>query len=245
MDVEAGIRLAPDALLVLVTPARQFPLGMPLDLSRRLALLEWSQATGALILEDDYDSELRFRGRPLPSLLSLNPDANVLLLGGFSKLTFQGLRLSYIVARRELAARVRDDRARCREVSPVAAQSALATFMETGAFSSHLRRLRRVVLARGNALSAAIQSELGDRVRIWQQEVGMHVTAELTADTRKTCSDRELAMQAARLGISLSPLSMYSLGRGNRHGFVLGYAAWNNEVLVDRVRSLARLFRRE
>src|SRR5262249_46430592 len=97
LDVAAGRRLAPHARFALVTPSRQFPSGVPLSLTRPMSLIDWAHTSGAIVIADDYDSELRFSGRPVASLSSLDTHEAVLSIGSFSKVTFPGLRLGYIV----------------------------------------------------------------------------------------------------------------------------------------------------
>ena len=130
--VAEGERLAPEAGLALVTPTRQFPLGMPLTLSRRLSLLAWARRSGALLIDDDYDGEVRFSGRPLQSLGGLDPAARVLMLGSFSKLTFSGLRLGYAAGPPDIIADLVERRRDCYTLVPTTAQAALAEFIATG-----------------------------------------------------------------------------------------------------------------
>ena len=110
LNVESGIAMAPRARLALVTPARQFPLGMALSLPRRIELLNWALGGGSIVIEDDYDSEIRFAGRPLPSLSALAPDGPILSSGSLSKVTFPGLRLGYVVGPAALIGRLTETR---------------------------------------------------------------------------------------------------------------------------------------
>ncbi|WP_436053821.1 aminotransferase class I/II-fold pyridoxal phosphate-dependent enzyme [Phenylobacterium sp. LjRoot225] len=112
LDVAAGRRLAPRARFALVTPSRQFPSGAALSLSRRVALIDWAHENDAVIIADDYDSELRFAGRPMAALSSLDSSEAVLSIGSFSKITFPGLRLGYVVGPRSLIAQLVKARAR-------------------------------------------------------------------------------------------------------------------------------------
>ncbi|HEU4531095.1 MAG TPA: PLP-dependent aminotransferase family protein, partial [Steroidobacteraceae bacterium] len=176
IDVGAGRALAPAARLAIVTPSRQYPLGVALSLPRRLALLAWARQAGALIIEDEYDSEIRFAGRPLTSLMSLDSSGAVVAVGSFSKLTFPGLRVGYIVAPERLAQLIVAVRAQQSGPMPVCAQPALAEFIEGGLLASHLRTLRREVTRKRNVLTEALGAHIGGQICIPRQEVGINLT---------------------------------------------------------------------
>jgi GntR family transcriptional regulator / MocR family aminotransferase len=241
IDVDAGRRIAPNARMALVTPSRQFPLGMPMSLSRRLALIDWARTSGAVIIEDDYDSEIRFSGRPMASLSGLDADGAVVAIGSFSKLTFPGLRLGYGVGPPHIIARLIVERAR--QGVPVAssAQPALAAFMAEGGFSKHLGVLRRTIAHRRAVLIDALSTCLGSRVVILPQEVGMHLTVLLNGTEKAPGTDVQVATLAGECGLSVEPLSKNSIGADRRQGFLLGYAAWEDDDLVQAVQTLATL----
>jgi GntR family transcriptional regulator/MocR family aminotransferase len=245
LDVAAGRRLAPEARFALVTPSRQFPSGAPLSLPRRVALIDWARDTGAIVIADDYDSELRFAGRPIAPLSSLDQGGTVLAIGGFSKVTFPGLRLGYIVGAPSLIARL--IQARAREGTPVAtaAQPALAEFIAGGGLARHLRALRQRMGARRLALAAALEARLGDRLTVSPQEVGMHLAAVLNAPLRGWESDVAFAAFAATRGLDLDPLSIHAGVAEGRQGFLLGYAAWDEQGLTGGVEILATLLAEE
>lgn len=241
LDVSAGRRLAPQARFALVTPSRQFPTGVPLSLSRRTALIDWANDSGALIITDDYDSELRFSGRPLATLSSLDTQGAVLSLGSFSKVTFPGLRLGYVVGSQPLISRLAH--ARARDGAPVATgcQPALAEFLSGGGLAKHLRNLRRQIADGRGALTAALRERLGDAVVILPQEVGMHLTIALNESTASGLSDVEIAARAAARGLYIDPLSSHAVETPAHRGFILGCAAWDGTQLVAGVEELARL----
>ena len=241
--VEDGERLAPNAKLALVTPTRQFPLGMPLSLPRRLALLEWARRSGAIILDDDYDGEIRFAGRPLQSLASLDPAARVLTLGSFSKLTFAGLRLGYVAGPVDLIAQLAECRRASYSLVATTPQAALAEFIGTGAFARHLRALRSSLTRRRLLLVEALKREAGDLVEVLPQEVGMHVTVRLAQKIAARISDVALSERAADEGFVLLPLSgQYASGSGEC-GFLLGYAGWTEAEFGDALQRLIALLR--
>lgn len=241
IDVAAGRRLAPHAQLALVTPQRQFPSGAPLSLARRVALIDWARQAGAVVVADDYDSELRFSGRPMTALASLDIGQTVLSVGSFSKLTFPGLRLGYVVGAEAVIARLAQARARAGAPVAMGAQPAMAEFISSGGFARHLRGLRREMGHRREMLASALTARLGDAVDILPQDVGMHLTIALREGAAGGASDVEIAARAAERGLNLDPLSSHGVARPAPQGFLLGYAAWSERSLAAGVETLARL----
>ena len=241
LDILAGRRLAPRARFAVVTPARQFPSGAPLSLSRRVALIDWAHETGAVVIADDYDSELRFSGRPTAALASLDSGEAVLTVGGFSKLTFPGLRLGYVAGPASLIERLVAARARDGTLVATSAQPALADFIAGGGLARHLRTLRREMGLRRTALDQALRARLGDRIGILSQEVGLHLVVTLDARLAPGSTDSEIAALAAARGLSLDPLSGHAATGPQDCGFLLGYAAWNEAELREAVDALAVL----
>lgn len=241
LNVPAAVRLAPDARLALVTPSRQFPLGMPMSLARRIALLAWAEDRGALIVEDEYDSEIRFTGQPLSSLLSIGRPGSVCLIGSLSKLTFPGLRLGYIVGARPLVQRMIVERAKSGALVATTAQPALSEFIDTGGFARHLRNLRLTLARRREALIAELAARLPEQIIIQPQEVGMHLTVTFTEKLRSVVTDVQLSKCGADRRLRLTNLSSHSTSPNSRQGLLLGYGAWNPALLSTAVGSLADL----
>lgn len=241
LDVAAGRRLAPKARFALVTPSRQFPSGAALSLSRRIALIDWAHENDAVIIVDDYDSELRFAGRPMAALSSLDSREAVLSMGSFSKITFPGLRLGYVVGPRSLIAQLVKARARDGALVATGAQPALAEFISGGGLARHLRTLRLQMGQRREALATALRTRLGTAVTILPQEVGQHLAIALGPDLAERMSDVEIAALAAARGLNLDPLSNHAAVAQGRRGFLLGYAAWDEASLISSVEDLARL----
>ncbi|HEX4383889.1 MAG TPA: PLP-dependent aminotransferase family protein, partial [Myxococcales bacterium] len=159
IDVNAGIARAPDAKLIMLTPSHQYPLGITTSLARRLQLLAFAAKARAVIVEDDYDSEFRHRGRPLMALQGLDESSCVVYIGTFSKTMFPGLRLGFLIAPDSLVPAFA--RARSMLPGPASAidQAALARFIADGHFATHLRRMRSVYRERCDALLAALQAD--------------------------------------------------------------------------------------
>src|SRR5690606_9821330 len=166
LDVEAGCRLCPDARLVAATPSHQFPTGVTMSLRRRIALLDWARRADAWILEDDYDSEFRFTGRPLEALQGLDRDRRVLYLGSFSKTLFPALRLGYVVAPPELVEPLLTARRAIDAHPPVLEQLALADFIREGHFARHLRRMRQHYQRRRDCLVGELRDRLGSLLEL-------------------------------------------------------------------------------
>jgi GntR family transcriptional regulator/MocR family aminotransferase len=221
LDVRAGIRRSRRARGVYVTPSHQYPLGVVMSPARRLELLEWSQTAGAWIIEDDYDSEYRYEGRPIAALQGLDRDARVIYVGTFSKVLFPALRVGYLDVPRDLIGRfsaVRDAMDIC---PPVLQAAALADFIMEGHFARHLRRTRAAYAERRAALADALRRELGRRLDIVGSDAGIHLTAMLSKGSANR--DRAIAARAARDGLWTMPLSACYLDQPVRQGLVLGY----------------------
>jgi len=235
LDVAAGQRLVPDARLVYVSPSHQFPTGVAMSLSRRLQLLAWAARTGAFVIEDDYDSEFRFRGRPLASLQGLDEAGRVVYVGTFNKLMFPSLRLAYLVAPPDLAERFVAARGLVDGHSATLAQAALADFIREGHLGSHLRHMRTVYEERRQALVDAVAG-LGGRLTLGPIDGGMHACAYLPPGR----DDVAISLAARRVGVELRPLSRLYLGTP-RPGFILGFAAAGPAEIRGAVERLARL----
>ena len=226
--------------LVYVTPSHQFPTGAIMSLPRRLRLLEWAARRGALIVEDDYDSDFRYSGRPLESLQGLDTHGVVAYVGSFSKALFPPLRVGFVVLPPRLmqpfvAAKWLADRQ-----TATLDQQVLSDFIGEGHFERHLRRMRRLYQARRDALLAALRTHLGDSVTAGGDGAGLHLVAWLPPGTDAVA----LSAEAATIGVAAPSLDPYYLGTAGRPGLMLGYAALDEARIVEGVRLLARAARR-
>lgn len=226
--------------LIYTTPSHQYPTGSVLSLERRLALLAHARAAGALIIEDDYDSEFRHDGPPLPSMQGLEPDSPVIYLGTFSKTLFPALRIGFVVTPRALAEPVRAMLSRSSHSGRTAEQLALAQFLRDGQFALHLRRMRRLYRQRRDALVAALELHLGSMGSVHGGSAGMHLAFQLN-DAQ--LDDKLLSDLALTRGILAPALSAHATGaRANGwNGFLLGYAQVPAEQIDAQVQVLARI----
>jgi GntR family transcriptional regulator/MocR family aminotransferase len=221
MDVESGLSLAPEARLAYVTPARQSPLGSVLSLERRTRLLDWALARSAWIFEDDYDSEFRYEGRPLPALQGLDRHGAVIYSGTFAKTMFPGIRIAFAVLPEPLVAAFASALSLVSRYVPLLGQLALCDFIAEGHYGRHLRRMRVIYAERRESLLSALAEELEDRVELVGSSAGLEVVARL----RAAVNDRDLAKRARERGIELLPLSRHAIRPPGRGGLVLGFAA--------------------
>jgi GntR family transcriptional regulator/MocR family aminotransferase len=251
VDVESGIATAPDAKLAYVSPSHQYPTGATLSASRRWQLLEWARQRGAWIVEDDYDSYFRYRGRPLPALQSLeagqaqarsagaeNQSARVVYVGTFSKTMFPSLRLGYCIVPTELAEAAANARAVADRNSSLTDQAALEIFIREGHYDRHLRRVRAACVERHEALIASIERHLGGAVTLSAMNAGTHVLGWLAAGLP---SPTRIEAAARDDGMVVFPLSRYCLKRPRRDALVLGYGGLTPRLIDSGVRRLERI----
>lgn len=239
LRVAVGIEKRPGARLAYVTPSHQFPLGITMSLSRRLALLNWACRAGAWLLEDDYDSEYRYTGRPLPALQGLDRDGRTIYLGTFSKVLFPSLRLGYLVVPSDLVDAFVAARALADRHPPSIEQAALADFIAEGHFARHIRRTRALYAARQAALLAAAEHELIGLIELHPAEAGMHLVGWLPHGV----SDLDASNRAARAGVDAPALSAYALEPLERSGLLLGYAAVDQADIRQAVQRLGMALR--
>ena len=240
-DVERASREHPRARLAFVTPSRQYPLGMTLSLSRRLALIDWAQREQGWIVEDDFDSEYRYAGRPLASLMSLDDAGRVIYLGSFSKVMFNGLRLGWLVVPGDLVSAFAKAQAEYGSLAAIVAQPALAEFITSGRFSAHIRRMRKLYALRQRHLVAEIQRLCGDQLHTSPQDGGMHLVAKLAPSLAERISDTEICARAVAEGVGVRPLSQFFQTEPREQGLVLGYASVNETEITSGIKKLAEI----
>lgn len=223
------------ARMAFVTPSHQFPRGGTLSLPRRLALLDWARSNNALIIEDDYDSELRYEGRPLASLQGLDNTGNVVYLGNFSKVLFPGLRLGYLVIPEFLIIPFIQAKGLVDRGAPTLTQAAVADFIDEGHFERHLRQLRKAYKKRRKALVSAIEKTMPGRVQYSPVAAGLHVMLYLKPD----CDEDEIVHQAAAVGVGIYPGAPYHREDPAPPSILLGFSGLDTQEIKQGVQRLA------
>lgn len=239
IDVDEGLLRCSRPRLAYVTPSRQYPLGHTMSLSRRLRLLEWAAAAEAWIIEDDFDAEFRYSGRPLPALQGLDEYGRVIYTGTFSKSLFPSLRLGYLVVPRALidvflTARALTDRHR-----PTLDQTVLASFLAEGHFLRHLRRLRAAYAQRQEVLLEALHRHLDGVVKVDAAAAGTHLVAWLPDGL----SDSAISDRAAEDDTAAPPLSHWTIERTDMNALILGYTGFSLPTIRYRATRLGELIR--
>ena len=226
------------ARLAFVTPTHQFPRGGTMPLARRVALLAWARAREALVVEDDYDGDLRYDGPPLAAMQGVDPDSRVVSLGTFSKVLFPALRLGYLVLPPPLVTpfvRAKDlvDRG-----APTLTQASVADFIAEGHFERHLRHLRRLYGQRRATLGEALTGRLGDRAHFSPLAAGLHVMLFPQANV----DEAALVHAAAARGVRVHAGAPYHLERPAPPSILLGFSGLREEEIVEGVRRLAEVW---
>jgi len=233
-------RIKKTASIAIVTPSRHYPTGTSMPLVRRMSLLDWAQCQGGLIVEDDYDSEFRYQGHPLPSLAGLDGLKRSIYLGSFSKLLSPALRIGYMVLPDAYLKSAKNYVSRVGARASLVPQPALATFMDGGEFAVHLRRMRRTYAKRLRHLVSEL-SLFDDLLGIAPDPSGMHLCTGLLPNLSKRTTDRAIVEEGKKRGIFLRSLSSQSILPSPPQGLILGYAAFDESQLTQAVRKLGEI----
>lgn len=236
LQVEAGIQRAKKARVAYTTPSHQFPLGMTMSLNRRWQILDWARQADAYILEDDYDSEYRFDGRPLATLQSLDNHESVIYIGTFSKVLFPALQNGYLVAPPALVDALVSMRRSMDGQLPRMEQEVLTDFIQEGHFTRHIRRMRTLYAGRRAAMLEAARSL---PLELDVPHTGLHMIGWLPPGV----DDREAAARAAEQRVDVLPVSTFAMEPLPRGGLVLGYSTLRREEIEEGVRRLAAALR--
>lgn len=221
--------------LVYTTPSCQFPLGITMSLSRRLALLEFARSASAWVIEDDYDAEFRYGIHPLPALQGLSEDG-VIYIGSFDKVLFPSLRLGYLVGPSHLIEALRKAKEVYDGSTTALDQATAAVFIEEGFFSTHVRRMRKLYRERRDIFLHEAEKNLSGLISFPQVETGTDVVGNLPKDS----DDKQVSRLLALHHIDAPPLSAYSLG-SPPSGLLFGFTAFSNAQLRSSIRSIVEI----
>jgi GntR family transcriptional regulator / MocR family aminotransferase len=237
----AALENGENGKLVYVTPSHQYPLGVTMSLSRRLALIEWARANNAWIIEDDYNSEFRYVGHPLASLQGLDQAGRVIYVGTFSKTIFPSLRIGCAVVPQELVEIFTAARALNDVNSSLIDQAILTEFISEGHFARHVRRMRTLYQQRQHILVEECEKNLGGLLEVKKADAGMHLVGWLA----EGASDREISRKAETQNLKLAPVSAYCTRKLPRGGFILGYTAFDERQIKEGVKRLKAILQAE
>ena len=239
LDIEYAIKRHPNPAIIFTTPSHQQPLGTTMSLVRRLTLLNYAQENNSWIIEDDYDSEFRYRGRPLPALSALDSDRRVFYVGTFSKSMFAAVRTGYIVVPPGLV----DSFAKAGNLlghgSSAVVEQALSKFMDDGRFVEHIRKMRRIYRNRRDILFDCLNQECHGLLDPQPTDAGMHIISWL----KSKLTDVEVHNALLREGIDSLPLSVYCAKPIERDGIVLGFCNADEKQIPELVTRLAKTLR--
>lgn len=239
LDVRAGLAGAVVARAAYVTPSHQFPTGVTMTMARRAALVEWARASGAWLLEDDYDSEFRYAGPPLTALAGIGGGDRVIYFGTFSKILGAGLRLAYTVVPPAVVGAVIAARAGHDRFPQGIIAGAVAELMASGFLADHIRRMRRRYRAARDAVVSALQASAGDALGVVSPEQGLHLLALLP----KGLPPGAAAIVRERAGVETWLLSDTCAGPRERDGFVLGFSGHEVAELTEAAAALGEAAR--
>lgn len=224
---------------IILTPSHQFPLGGAMSTGRRLAFLQYAARNDSIVIEDDFDSEFRFSGRPIPAMASLDDGRRVVYVGSFSKIFSSGLKIGFMVLSEHLVGDFNTALRKYGSRASVAPQLPLATFIEEGEFHRHIRRMRRIYGERREAFVGMLHKELGNAARFSDNPAGMQIALELADGV----DDVALSQAALAAGVACSPLSTYYDGPRRKKGLLTGFSAFSPEEMEEPLKQLAALIR--
>lgn len=237
ISVKALQRLQRSPKVVYVTPSYQYPLGVTMSLARRLELIEWAERNSCWIIEDDYDAEFRYTGRPIPALQGLDGSGRVVYVGTFSKVLLPSLRLGYLVVPESLIEPINAMRVNWGHNAQLIDQAVVHRFIEEGHFHRHVRQMRMLYSERQAVLVESVARELGGLLHVAAAPGGMHLPAFLP----KQIDAHRLAQRGAEAKLTLVPLSRFASKPLATDGLLLGYTSFTPRQLREGVRTLAGL----
>lgn len=231
------------ARLVYVTPSHQFPLGVPMSLARRTALLAWAERRGAVVIEDDYDSEFRFEGRPLDPMQSLDRSGRVVYVGSFSKVMLPILRLGFLVAPASLQPALRTAKQLADWHGELPTQAALARFIDEGLLARHIRKVAREYAIRRERIATGLQRDFSAWLHLVPSVAGLHFAARVAPGVRVNVE--QVVRRAGARGVAVDDLRRFYSDVPRQAGLVIGYGAIPTSKVDEGLRRLEASFRFE
>jgi len=238
LNIDYGMQHYPDAKLTYVTPSHQYPLGGTLPLSERLKLLQWAAKHQMWILEDDYDSEFRYNGRPVPALKGLDDKGHVIYIGTFSKVLFPALRIGYMVLPTvDMAQQFKMLKSTIDRQSPVIDQAIVAQFMHEGHFARHLRKMRTLYKKQQEELFQLLEKQVGKYITVAPSDTGIHLIGWL----KQPCDMELLLQKAAAANIIVHPVQDFTIRFKQPQGLLLGFTGFKHAEMEQAVLKLKRV----
>jgi GntR family transcriptional regulator / MocR family aminotransferase len=235
LNVKEGRKALGKANLAYVTPSCQFPLGVTMSADRRLELLAWASEVGAWIVEDEFDAEYRYFGRPVPALQSVDQSGSVIYVGTFTKMLFNAIRIGFVIVPERIVDAFVAAKSYLDRHSPTLDQAILAEFITEGHFGQHVRKMRQVYAERLTVLREESRRILGNRLEVANAATGMRTVAWLKGHL----SEASVVQRARGLGLELSGLSVYTMQHTPAPGLMLGFAGCNPRELRRGISALA------
>ncbi|MCP4980465.1 MAG: PLP-dependent aminotransferase family protein [Gammaproteobacteria bacterium] len=237
-EIPRGSKTGTSPRMVVLTPSQQFPLGGAMPVYRRLEYQQWAENANAWIVEDDYDSEFRYAGRPIPALASMDNAGRTLYIGTFSKVFSVSLRLGYLIIPLALVDRFAQTLSRFGVKAALPCQAALADFIDSGDFYRHIRRVRRIYADRRRLLLDLVQQELSQYIQLLDHQAGMQLTVKLSPEF----DDQAICRQARNRGVLVAPLSSYYGGGNPENGLLLGFCPCDEQEITANIGVLSEIF---
>lgn len=224
--------------VIFVTPSCHYPLGYTMSMQQRLNLMRRASDWNAWVIEDDYDSEYRFQGQPIPALQGIAAGSHVIFVGTFAKILFPAMRLGYMVVPMDIRDRVTAALSATGQFAPLITQAALADFMNEGHLARHLRRMLRIYAERRQTFIEQFDRNLAQWMELRRTDSGI----QLVGIFRKSFDDQKIAHEAGKQGVNVSPLSLQYRGSAQHRGLLMGFAAANANVTRRSMEVLSKVF---
>jgi GntR family transcriptional regulator / MocR family aminotransferase len=223
--------------LVILTPSSQFPLGGAMPQARRNAFIAWAKQTDGWIIEDDYDSEFRYSGRPIPSLAGLDANQKTIYIGSFSKIFSSGLHMGFVVIPEALIPLFIDNIKKFGSKASIMPQRPLALFMRHGEYYRHIRRVRRIYAERRQVFINLLQTHLGELITFEDHKAGMHIAVRLPSFLK----DSEVSEKLAQHGITCHALSSYYASSSAQNGLLMGFCSFTESEMEQAMIKLKQV----